>query len=202
MFSRRLLATVLLGAVVVVTGCDPNRSAAAASPTDLILKPEIIGVIVSFEADGHGGTFYTLDTGEVVDLGYRAEDGTTATPRVSESTVSFENNRPSPGEKVTGPSVLILAGHRPDGKFWYAAAPEGRSGSGCGGYAIRGAGIYDEGSVLHFSTGLVVAKVSGFTPRRGSSVVRAEDAFPLNKWDTLCLDAQGIAISVDLFYAQ
>jgi len=200
-FSKRLVATVLFGAAVILTGCDLDRSAAAASPTDVVLKPEIIGIIVSFDAGPHGGRAFTRDTGDVVELGYRAEDGTTATPRVSESNINFRTAQPSPGQQVNGASVLLLAGHGPDGKLWYAAAPEALSGSRCGGYEMKGAGIYDEGSVLHFSTGLIVPKASDFAAYRGSSVLRGDDAFPLNKSDTLCLDAQGTAISAGMFYA-
>jgi len=192
-FGKRVVA-VLIGAAVLLSGCGRP---AAASPTDVVLKPEIIGVIVSWEYGPQGGTLYTLESGDVVRLGGLAEDGFAATPRVSESHISFAYNQASPGQDVSGPSVLILAGHGPDGKLWYAAAPAAGSGSRCGLYEMRGAGIYDEGSVLHFSTGLIVPKASGFSTDVASS---GGEAFPLNSADRLCLDATGTAIYAEIWY--
>jgi len=176
-----------------MTGCGRP---AAASQSDIELRPEIVGVVVSFDSGPHGGTAYSLDSGDVVELGYRASDGTTATPRLSESDIYFRSSQPSPGQAVTGPSVLLLAGHGPDGKLWYAAAPAGGQGSKCGLYEMRAAGIYDEGSVLHFSTGPIVHKASGFAIH----VPTGEDPFPLNSADRLCLDDTGTAITAEIWY--
>jgi hypothetical protein len=193
-FSKPPVAVFIAAPLLLLTGC--GRPAAAAPPTDLELRPEIIGVVVSWDRGPHGGTAYTLDTGEVVELGYRASDGTTATPRKSESDIGWGDLNRTPGQAVYGPSVLLLAGHGPDGKLWYAAAPAGRQGSKCRYYEMRAAGIYDEGSVLHFSTGLIVRKASDFSTDAASG----DEAFPLNSADRLCLDEAGSAVFAEIWY--
>lgn len=192
--SSRRGVGLLVAAMVVLGGCVRP---AAPSPTYIILRPEIVGVIVSLERGPHGGTAFTLDSGDVVEIGYRAKDGTTATPRLSNTDIWLENDRPSPGESVVGASTLIVAGHDAAGKLWYIAAPGYPPGTGpcSGGYAVQAPGIYDEGFQVHLTTGPVLRKTQQFYDWLESG----DNPFPLNSGDALCLDATGAAWGVDIF---
>jgi hypothetical protein len=93
-------------------------------------------------------------------------------------------------------SVLVFAGHDADRSLWYAAARQ-RDDPGCP-FEIQGAGIYNDGPVLHFSTGLVLVKDRAFDYAIEDRVRRA---FPLRSLDVVCVDGSGQAVSARLFAA-
>ena len=186
-----LLRLVLLA--VVLSGCEGR--AAPEPPTDLVRRPEIIGVVTSWDWwQTHEGS-YTLDTGEVVELNVNESPDLPATPRLSETDIYFPYGGESYGEPIGSLSVLLLVGHDPDGTTWYAAAHERNPLEDCP-FEIEGAGVYDEGDALHFSTGLLLPKSSDFSI---ANWYDERDPFPLRRGDRICLDRAGTALSATVW---
>jgi hypothetical protein len=188
-------------ATLVLVGCGiPNgRRPGNEPPTDVVLQPEVVGVVTKWEHLGSGKRF-TLDTGHVVELYPDDSEDRPPTPRLSASDVNVAWQTKQ-GERIAGPSVLLLVGHYPDGTAWYAAAPQTGeemdwSDEPCP-FKIRGASVYDEDSVLHFSTGLVLPKAQDF---RLDFDMNGVDEFPLNAGDEVCIDQSGTALWVYVWW--
>jgi hypothetical protein len=184
----------LVVATLLLTGCDVGDK--AAPPTDFERRPEIVGVVRSWDFwQGFEGR-YTLSTGDVLELNVSDHKDLPKTPRLSDTTIYFPYGGESYGEPIGRLSVLLLAGHEPDGSLWYAAAQQ-RDDPACP-FEIHGAGVYDESSVLHFSTGLVLVKAQAFD---FAIDYRVRQAFPLRSVDVICLNGAGQAVSARLFAA-
>ncbi len=176
--------SVALAAVLVAGACVgvPQRGRPA-PPTSLALRADHVGVILSSVLDElnsraevvlEDGTRFTL---EYVN-GATSSDPDTATVRLT--IANF------PGFET---GTLLLVGHEPDGQGWYAFAyPHDWICEGL--YRLGGDGIYDEGQRLHFSNGLVLPKVPGFT----LGPPGYPTPFWLNSGDHLCIDASGAAV--------
>jgi hypothetical protein len=164
----------------------------------VVLQPEVIGVVTKWEHSDRAKR-YTLDTGEIVVLDPGgAED---QTRRLSDSDIYYPSGNPGPGEPVAAPSVLLLVGRYPDGSTWYAAAPQtgeemAWSDKPCP-FKIRGASVYDDGAVLHFSTGLVLSKDRDFGLDFDMNGV---EEFPLNAADEVCIDRTGTALWAQVWW--
>jgi hypothetical protein len=158
-----------------------------------VRKPDVIGLITKWDYWNGVAGRYTLDTGAVVELNIGGVEGQPRATRLSATDIYFPHSIVDRGEPVTGPSVLLLAGHDPDGSAWYAAAQQWpddrRYGETCP-FEIRGTGVYDEGSLLHFSTGLVLPKVRNF--KLVPDYDNLEE-FPLRGADAICIDRSGTA---------
>jgi hypothetical protein len=188
---KAVWVVLALISVPFAAACDPGP--AAAPPTNIERRPEIVGVVRSWDFwEGSQGR-YTLSTGDVVDLNVNNDIDLPLTPRLSETPIYFPYGGGSYGEPIGRLSVLVLAGHDADGTLWYAAAVE-RGFPDCP-FEIKGAGVYDKGLILHFSTGLVLAKDRTFDGRLGERW----RSFPLDAWDTICVDSTGAAVSAEPF---
>lgn len=189
---RRCL--LVIAVAMLAAACGPARSDPA-PPTDVVRSPESIGVITRWDYwDGVAGR-YTLDTGEVVELNIGGLKDRPLAQRLSATDIYYSTRYVGPGEPVGDDlSVLLLAGTDPDGSKWYAAAQE-KSSEGLWGmpcpFEIRGLGVYDEGDVLHFSTGLVLPKAHDF--ELVFDYERMEE-FPLRGADPICIDRSGTAL--------
>jgi len=184
----RPVAISIMVAAAVAWGCGGRADAAPA--TDIVREPEIIGVVQSWDwYEGRQGRF-TLDTGDVVDLNVSLDEKLPVTPLLSETQIYFPDGGGSYGEPIGRLSPLLLVGHDPDGTVWYAAAQPQKQAE-CP-FEIRGAGVYDEGPILHFSTGLMLPKASAF-----SLYIDYQDMeeFPLRSDDQICIDRTGTALS-------
>jgi hypothetical protein len=181
--------------VLVGCGIPSGRKPSDDQPTDVVLKPEVVGVVTKWEYwDGVSGRYF-LDTGDVIELGIGALEGHLPAQLVSASDIYYRSGNPRPGDPVQEPSVLLLVGHYPDDRVWYAAAPQAGeemdwADRPCP-FKIRGTGIFDEGSVLHFSTGLVLPKDRDFSLDFDMDGV---EEFPLNAGDEVCIDRWGTAL--------
>ncbi len=186
---RALIVPALAAVTLLVGACSDREN--AAPPTDVERRAEIIGVVTDV---GSGEPYtlhrFTLDTGDVVDLNVFDNQGAPRTPRLSETNV----NLPLEGD-VPGKSYLLLVGQDPDGTTWYAAARE--VGNDCP-FAMEGAGVYDEGDALHFSSGLLLPKSPDFHTNMD---YREDDfeIFPLRRADSLCVDRSGTALSAAIW---
>ena len=191
MIRRWVLLAVALA--VLTAACGKARGDPA-PPTAEVLRPEIIGLMTQWDYwDGVAGR-YTLDTGEVVELNVGGVEGQPAARRLSVTDIYTPYGQANVGEPVTGPSVLLLVGHDADGVTWYAAAEEKTSeglwGEPCP-FEIRGAGVYDEGTSLHFSTGLLLPKSQTFKLKFDYDNM---EEFPLRGPDPICIDRSGTAL--------
>jgi hypothetical protein len=177
------MVAALCAALVAGCGGPPG-------PTDLERRPEIVGLITGWDYADGGMERYTLDSGHVVDLNVDDNKDLPATPRIGGR--NFELGfRPGP---VTGRGVFLLVGHDPDGAVWYAAAHETYVDR-CP-FVLEGAAVYDEGSVVHFSTGLVLPKSPDFDAP--DDVYPRAGVFRLRESDRLCIDRTGTAVRVEL----
>jgi hypothetical protein len=96
------------------------------------------------------------------------------------------------------PEVLLLAGQRSDGVWWYELA-DGANQDGC--HMIYG-GSFDEGDTVRLSSGLRLPKAPGFNVRGGGRVLDDVDSFPGHGGDGICVDEQGRAIYFNRFIGQ
>jgi hypothetical protein len=183
---------MLIVATLLAAGCGGRPDAAPATKT--VRQPVIVGVVRSWGLYGNSEGRYTLDTGDVVDLNVNGGPDLPETPVLSETHIYFPDGGESYGEPIGRRSVLLLVGHDPDGTVWYAAANQ-RDDEKCP-FEIRGAGVYDEGDVLHFSTGLVLPKASRFALFIDYHDI---DEFPLRSADTICIDRSGTAVSARIW---
>jgi hypothetical protein len=183
---------VVAAAALLVTACGGRGNAAPS--TDIVRRPEVIGVITEWDYwDGVEGR-YILDTGEIVELNIGGLKDRPVAKQLSETDIYFASGGEEHGQPIGHLSVLLFAGHDPDGSAWYAAAQQ-RDDDACP-FEIRGAGVYDEGSALHFSTGLVLPKDHSF-----ALVLDYHDIeeFPLRSPDTICVDRSGKALSASIW---
>jgi hypothetical protein len=189
--NRRAIL-VVAAAALLVTACGGRGN--AAPPTDIVRRPEVSGVITMWDYwDGAAGR-YTLDTGEVVELNVGRREDRLLARLLSETDIYFPYGGEEHGEPIGRLSVLLLAGHDPDGSAWYAAAQQ-RDDDACP-FGIRGAGVYDEGSALHFSTGLILPKDPSFALDLDYHDI---EEFPLRSADTICVDRSGKAVSASIW---
>ena len=87
---------------------------------------------------------------------------------------------------------LLLYGHDGD-REWIAGASPGPAGSADCPFDIRGEG-YDEGTILHFSSGLVLHKAASFHETRPSAADVTFDASA-----DICVEARATALSIARF---
>jgi hypothetical protein len=189
---RPWAAILAIGLLVVLGSCQSIR---ADPPTDVVRVPEIVGVVTRWEPLADDQRRYTIDTGDVVDLNVFSKPDAPRTPRLSETEIRFVDGE-GPGIAIVTGSTLLMVGHDPDGTRWYAAAPApSEPGNTCP-FEIQGRGVYRGPNLtLHFSTGLVLPLASQFRWDPDD----LDEPFPLDRYDTICLDASGTAISVRIF---
>jgi len=140
---------------------------------------------------------FTLASGEVVsvvDLGggtVSCGDATyTPTPMLSDNVLRVSHGGADPGTSIADGDLMFF-GEDAQGA-WYAAA--NHVGTNECPFEMSG-GAYDEGDVLHFTSGLVLRKAPNF--RIVSDWV--EDPFPLRAADQICVNEQGEVLSVSIW---
>jgi hypothetical protein len=204
--TRRSLGSLLLaGGVVVpvvVVGLAWGGFAVllgAPPRPEKTLVPEVISRVVrsDFIVGECSMSRLTLENGRTIDLRLLGDarakcgDGPWVTG-VPELTGSFANIPDRVGGTVAQ-SGLLLYGH--DGaREWIAGAylQDGPS-SPCP-YYISGRG-YDEGGVLHFSSGLVIKKAARFE----NKTPWVSETTKFGDGDQICVDERGDAVSIDRF---
>lgn len=165
---------------------------------DRRLVPEVIGVVIRWDyVEGACALRQiTLAGGETLELrllsSVRCGEGPweTGVPQVSGSMFYIAGS--DPGSYIVSGGLLYY-GHDEHGE-WIAGALSNATAAAsyaraCP-YILRGSG-YDEGTVLHFSSGLVVEKAPGFQdedPWDDTRIFR--DA------DTICVNREGKAVSL------
>jgi len=170
---------------IVLAGC--SRGPSPPAPTE-DLTPTVIGVI--------GEQAGTLPVSLV--------GGSTFPPSSSASVVRIRNwpnldapQDPSEDLVRLDPGVLLLAGQRADGSWWYELAGEGGSvDEGC--WTIRG-GSFDEGDSVRLSSGLRLPKAPGFRIETHGHDSDNVQWFPGHGGDGICIDEQGRAVYFDAF---
>jgi hypothetical protein len=182
-----LLSAVAFVAFVTLVGgrgFDPPRPTRALAADD-------VDLIVMWEDGDCPYMRFTLASGQVVNIIASANGGPICEPGGPIRTGRFLTDddlccwSQDSGERFTdGPLVYI--GHDAEGP-WYAVA---RSLAPHCPYELHG-GAYDDGQVIHFSTGLVVPKARSFDFEHESD---RDDGFPLRDADTLCVNRKGEAI--------
>jgi hypothetical protein len=169
-----------------------------ARPTKSLI-PEVIGVIIreEFVLDRCQIIKVTLDTGQSLDLALLGDakakcgDGPWVTGVPSLTMSNADIGTAHVGD-VVAEGGLMLYGH--DGATeWIAGAwSNGDAGDAvdCP-YVLTGSG-YDEGAVLHLSTGLVIPKTPSFANR--SPWVKEAETFTDS--DRICVNRQGEAVAI------
>ena len=185
-----LMVAGFIGAIVVLnTPVPPTKS----------LVPEIVDVVLRWDwVEGECQVQrLTLESGRTLDLRLmgdsraRCGDGpwVTGVPRISGS---FDLSGTAQAGETVRNGGLLYYGH--DGQAEWIAGASSNELAGdadeCP-YTIRGSG-YDQGDILHFSTGLVIKKTADFenlTPwRQERSIFRDSDK--------ICVNRQGDAVSI------
>jgi hypothetical protein len=183
-----LLVAAFAGAVAMLSaGCGDGRGDPPPSPTSAF-EPAVVSLITSVEQEAIGRRVLLAD-GTTLNL--NPDDP--SSPRLTNGT----------GQVIPGDLVLAGPGSPPS---WWAALstrhsvhPSGAPGSAqvpdgrC--WYIRG-GAYDEGTVIHFSSGLRLPKAPGFEV----SMDWIPDPFPARGSDSFCVDQQGIVTSLDFIW--
>jgi len=192
-----LLGAVAVAIVVSIAGVyllmsgppRPNRT----------LVPEVVGVVVRWEfVEGACQvTRLTLQGGQTLDLrllgdgGARCGDGpwVTGSPELTRSGDLLGTSRPREAVLNGG---LLYYGH--DGQAeWYAGASSNElapDAAECP-YTLRGSG-YDDGEILHLSTGLVVEKTADFE----NKTPWIEETSTFGDSDRICINQRGDAVSI------
>jgi hypothetical protein len=199
----RTIGSILVGGVslAIVIGLISGLKLLFGGPPrpDRSLVPEVVGIVVRWEfVEGACQvTRLTLQSGQILDLNLQGDgrsrcgDGpwVTGVPELTRSSDLFGTFRP--GEAVRNGGLLYY-GH--DGEAeWYAGASFNEPAADAAEcpYTLIGSG-YDEGNILHFSSGLVVKKTANFenkTPwREETSIFRDSDK--------ICVNQRGEAISI------
>lgn len=171
---------------------------------DRSLVPEVVGVIVRWDyVEGECQmTRLTLESGQTLDLRLlgdsRAKCGDgpweTGVPELTRSHASLGTSRP--GEAFPNGGVLYY-GH--DGQAdWIAGAwtNELAADAVACPYTLSGSG-YDEGNILHLSTGLVVKKTADFE----NKTLWMTETSTFSDSDTICVNRRGEAVSISRFIA-
>lgn len=163
--------------IVLASACrgpEPPR------PTE-DLRPSVVGVIAS----------------EDVAEPFLLEGGASFDPPDGAAVRPLQN---WPGSSVLEPDefvkgLLLLGGQGEDGGWWYEIAGVGGANEdGC--WPIYG-GAFDEGDSVHFTSGLRVPKLPTFVIRTNGP--DDDRGFPAHQDDSVCLDARGNAVYLDLF---
>jgi hypothetical protein len=191
--SLAILASLIAGSVYRLLGV-PVRP-------DRTLVPEVVGVVVRWDfVEGECQTTrVTLQSGRTLDLRLLGDarakcgDGPWATG-VPELTSSMSLWFSQPGEAILNGGLLYY-GH--DGQAeWIGGASSNRPGAdqtACP-YTLWGSG-YDEGDVLHLSTGLVVTKTVDFE----NKTPWMKETSTFRDSDDICVNQQGEAVSIRRF---
>jgi hypothetical protein len=188
-------ATTAIGALVVlalaVSACA--RASEPPMPTES-RAPDTIGVVVEWEYLDCNARGFELASGDVVAIAESAStcDGrmNAPTPRLSETGLLMGGERSEAGKPFADGDLLLYG--EDDGDACFAAANH-RESQSCP-YVIRG-GAYDEGTALHFSSGLILRKAPTFQIVTNG----VDDPYPLREADTICLNELGEVVSAEIF---
>jgi hypothetical protein len=198
----RLLVILVAVAAVIATGIVLGLVRPIGSPPrpDRSLEPEIVSRVLrwAFIPDRCQTMRLSLEAGRTLDLVMldsgtfvRCGDGpqTTGVPQLSAGFNLF-------GDAAMGDAIehggLLLYGHDRD-REWLAGASAGSDGSVDCPFHIHGEG-YDEGPILHFSSGLVLHKATSYHETRPWA---AEGWFDGNA--DICVDERATALSIARF---
>jgi hypothetical protein len=204
--GTRTLGSILVGgmSLAVVIGVIAGLNLLFGGPPrpDRSLVPEVVGVVVRWDfIEGECEMKrLTLQSGQTLDLRLLGDrrascgDGTwvTGVPELSRSRNLFGTSQA--GETIPDGGLLYY-GHDGQAEWIASASPNGLAAdpAGCP-YRLSGSG-YDEGDILHFSTGLVVKKTADFenrTPWR-------EETSTFGDADDICVNQTGEATSISRF---
>jgi hypothetical protein len=192
--SMAVAVSLIAGGVYLVLGGPPRP--------DRALVPEVVDVVVrwDFVERECQVTRVTLESGMTLDLRLlgdsraRCGDGPwhTGVPELTHSHDWFGTFQA--GDTVRNGGLLYY-GH--DGQAeWIAGASSNQDAADSAGcpYTLRGAG-FDEGDILHLSTGLVVRKKADFENR----TPWMHETSTFGDSDRICVDRRGDAISIQRF---
>jgi hypothetical protein len=189
---------IVLGVVLVIVIMTSNPPRAGQS-----LVPEVVGVVVrwDFVKDECAVHRYTLDTGQTVDVrdilpgsSHKCGDGPWLTGIAQLSASRYSLGSGGPGKPVVDGGLLYYGRDR-NGQEWVAGAYRSTfADSGECPYRLQGTG-YDEGPILHFSNGLVIAKAPGFKVAHDW----VDNPGLFRDRDTICVNARGEALMLSHF---
>ena len=195
---RRAILAILLAGVVLVVLAVVNMLFGGPPRPSRTLVPEVVGIVIrqDFVVDRCQVTRVTLEGGRTLDLvllgDARAKCGDgpwqTGIPSLTSSDASIGTSQP--GDLIPDGGILYY-GH--DGATdWIAGAwSNGNTEPAPCPYRLSGTG-YDEGDVLHFSTGLVIRKTSDYQNR--SPWMDEKTTF--RDADRICVNRHGDAIAI------
>jgi hypothetical protein len=201
--GTRTFGSILVGGVslAIVIGLIAGLNLLFGGPPrpDRSLVPEMVGVVVRWEfIEGECQmTRLTLQSGQTLDLHLlgdsraRCSDGPWVTG-VPELTHSFDLSGTSQSGETISDGGLLYYGH--DGQAeWIAGASSNElaaDSAECP-YIMRGSG-YDEGHILHLSSGFVVKKTADFE----NKTPWIEETSTFRDADRICVNQRGEAISI------
>ena len=201
--GTRTLGSILVGgvslAIVIGLIAGLNLLFGGLPRPDRSLVPEVVGVVIRWDfIEGECQmTRLTLQSGQTLDLRLlgdsraRCGDGSWVTG-VSELTRSSDLFGTSHAGETIPEGGLLYYGH--DGRAeWIAGASSNElatDSAECP-YTLRGSG-YDEGDILHLSTGLVLKKTADFE----NKTPWIEETSTFRDADRICVNQRGEAISI------
>jgi hypothetical protein len=151
------------------------------------LDPDGVGVVVRAEPvpDSCDKTRVTLDTGATLELQL-------SRVRCGDWPWSWKSPTRNLSEAGVFEGGVLYYGHDWLGSPWIAGTYPQPRASSCP-YVLKGQG-YDEGDILHLTSGLVVQKAPGF-----SATPWVEDPTVIHTADDICVDREGRATSLSIF---
>jgi len=201
--GTRTVGSILIGSVslAIVIGLFAGVNLLFGGPPrpDRGLVPEVIGVVVRWEfiTGECQMTRLTLQSGQTLDLRLlgdgraRCGDGPWVTG-APELTRSFDLLGSSHAGETIPDGGLLYYGHDAQAEWIAGASSNGLAADSaeCP-YTLSGSG-YDEGDILHLSTGLVVKKAARFDNKTPwiKELSTFQDA------DKICINQRGEAISI------